>query len=202
MLFHSSLTRQGSCSSSVSTSGTSRGSGRVLCLLNHPQSGGAIFASEKLVALAFEAMVVDEEVLELAEELLWQILWAMDIGVEMVFFGDGKQTVIADLFLAVELFSLDDSDESGANGNTRVCRLVHQQEHVNGITVGGKRSRQKAEVVGEGHPGRENFVEREDALVGIEGELVAARFGRFDNDLEAAVMFVNWLQVCRVSEAI
>jgi hypothetical protein len=119
----------------------------------------------------------------------------------MVGVGDGDESVVADFLLAVDLLPFDDADKPSANSDSWESWLIHEQEHVDGITVGRKGLREEAEVVRENHAGGQNFFEGEDALIGIEGKLVAAAGGGFDDDLEEAAFLVDGLEAGWIGES-
>ncbi len=94
-----------------------------------------LFAAEKLVLLAFEPVIVDEEVFELLDEMSGQVVEFFDVGVHVVGFGDGDEAVVADALFAVELLAFDDADETGADEDSREGGLVHEEENVDGVAV-------------------------------------------------------------------
>jgi hypothetical protein len=168
-------------------------------LLDESERDIGIFAAEKFVLLSLEVMVVDEELLEFGEEILGKIGGAGDLGVEVVGLSDGQQAVVAGGLFAVALFAFDDSDETGAEEAAGECGLVHEDENVDGIAVGGNGTGKKAEVVGELHAGRKDFFEGEDLLIGVEGVFVATALGGFDDDLKDVVL-VDGLELNGIRE--
>ena len=150
---------------------------------------------------SFEAVVVDEEVFELLDELFREVVEFFDVGVHVVGLGDGDEAVVADAFFAVDLLAADDADEARGDEAARESGLVHEKENVDGIAVVGEGAGEEAEVVGKDHAGGESVFEGEDFLVGVEAEFVAAALGGFDDDLDPALeLFIEWCQACRVSE--
>jgi hypothetical protein len=77
-----------------------------------------------------------------------------------------------------------------ARGDAGKNRFVHNEKNVHRITLTAERARQKSKVIGEGHDGGKHRFESEDALFGIEGELVWAAAGGKD-DLEEYVLSVG-----------
>jgi len=116
--------------------------------------------------------------------------------------GDGNEPVVADALLAVDLFAFDDSDETRRDEDTGEGGFVHEDEDVDGVAIAGEGAGEESEVVGEGHAGGEDLLEREDVLRGIECELVAAEAWGFDDDLEEIVLFVDGLELDRVGEGV
>src|ERR1700728_946358 len=162
--------------------------------------GGAVFAAEQLVLFAFETVVVDEELLELVKKAAGEIAPAADVGILMVGFGDSQQAVVPNLLFAVQLFAFNDADEAGTHGNAGKSRLVHQQQDIEGVAVRCKGPGQKTEVVREAHACRQNRLDGKDSLLGIEGKLVAAALGGFNDDEEEAVLFIDGLELGRVGQ--
>lgn len=152
-------------------------------LPDESEGGVGSFAAKKAVLLAFEPMIVHEEVLEFFDPLPGEIVELAYFGILMVGFGDGDQAVVPNFIFSVELFSLNHSDETGSHCATGVSGFVHQQQDIDGIAVGRNGARQEAEVIGEDHARGQDFFECEDTLIGIIGEFIAAVSRRFDDDL-------------------
>jgi hypothetical protein len=170
-------------------------------LLHEAHGGVRSSATEQAILFAFERVVVDEEVLEFLDPLAGEIFQLTNIGVHVVGVGDGDESVIANFLFTIQLFAFADTAKAGANGDSGEGGLIHEQEHVDGITVGRKGLRKEAEVVGEDHAGGKHFFEGEDALMGIEGKFGAAAGGGFDDDLKEAVFLVDGLEAGWIGES-
>src|ERR1700743_1423062 len=95
-------------------------------------------------------------------------------------FFDRNDPIISYLLLAGTLIALDHSDDSALQNTAREGRLVHQNQHINGIAVVGLGGGNKSEGVGKRHTGGQHLFQLKDALVGIEGELITAALWSFD----------------------
>src|ERR1700733_3547511 len=163
-----------------------------LCLLDEAHGFASFFAAEEFILFAFEPVIVDKEIFELLDEVFGEIVEFLDVGVHVVGLGDGDEAVVADALLAVDLFAADNTDKAGADETAGEGGFVHEKEDVDGIAVVGESAGEETEVVGEGHAGGENLLEREDLLVGVEAIFVAASLGSFNDDLKDAI-FVDGL---------
>ena len=163
-----------------------------LCLLDEAHGFASFFAAEEFILFAFEPVIVDKEVFELLDEVFGEIIEFLHVGVHVVGLRDGDEPVVADALLAVDLFAADNTDKAGADETAGEGGLVHEKEDVDGIAVVGESAGEETEVVGEGHAGGENLLEREDLLVGVEAIFVAASLGSFNDDLKDAI-FVDGL---------
>jgi hypothetical protein len=152
--------------------------------------------------LSFETVIVDEEVLEFLEEFFREIVETLDVGVLVVCVGNRDEAVVSDALLAVDLLTFDDSDEAGGNENAGEGWLIHENEDVDGVAVSGDGAGEESEVVGEGHAGGKDGFEREDMLIGVKGELVAADTWGFDDDLEEIVLFIDGFELDGVCERV
>jgi hypothetical protein len=106
------------------------------------RGGVGAFAAEEAVLLAFERVVVDEEVLELFDPLGGKVFQAADIGVPVIGIGDSDEAVVADSLLPVELLTFDDTDEASADRDAREGGFVHEEQDVDGIAIGREGARE------------------------------------------------------------
>ena len=109
-----------------------------LRFLDHAHGGVDFLAAEKLVFLAFKAVVVHEELFEFAQEFFGQVVKLLEVGILVVHLRHGDQAIIADFLFSVDLLALDDADETGANGDAGKRGLVHKEQNVDGIAVGSE----------------------------------------------------------------
>jgi hypothetical protein len=169
-------------------------------LSDEGKGGRSILETEQLVALPFEAKIVDEELLQLVKELLRKVGEASDVGIEMGHFGDGEKAVVPNMLSAFCLLAFDHADETGAKKTAGKDGFVHQDEDVDGIAILGEGARDETEVAGKDHSGGKNFFEREDLLVGVKGIFVATSSRSFDDDLEDVRCLLYGLQLLRIGE--
>src|ERR1700730_16261699 len=81
-------------------------------------------------------MVVDEKILEFLDEGLPQIIYMLNVSVRVVHQFDCYNTVVAfDILLFLALLALDDSHWAAFYQASRIRRLVHQYQHIDGIAV-------------------------------------------------------------------
>jgi hypothetical protein len=130
------------------------------------------------IFLALQFMVVYKKLFQLLHELLAEFFVMADVGVTMIRCLDGDDSVVALPFFLLPLPTLDDSDEAAFQQAAGRGGLVHQHEHVRRIAVFGFGRRNEAEVVREGHPGRQRLFQSEDSLVFTERVFVSAALGR------------------------
>jgi len=133
-------------------------SGGLLGLLDESLSGSGAFAAEEFISLAFELVVIDEKRLQLLYKLPREIFETLHLGIGVVGLGNRNEAVVADGLAAVLLLAFDDADETGAQKAAGKGWLIHENQNVNGVAVTGNRTRQEAEVIGEGHTSGENFL--------------------------------------------
>src|SRR5438270_3441002 len=129
--------------------------GRLLRLLNQRLRLCDALASEQLVLLALELVVVDEEILQLAQELLWQIVQFANHRVHMIRIRDRHQPVVANPLLSIDLLSLDNANKPRGNQHARIRRLIHQQQHVDRIAVIRHGLGKKSEIIRKRHSRRQ-----------------------------------------------
>jgi len=86
-------------------------SGSLPRLLDHAPGSRDIFAPNQPVFFAFELVVIDKEIFKLVKKSAGHVLQPLDVGVLVICRRDRDETIVADSFSAVDLFSLDDSDE-------------------------------------------------------------------------------------------
>lgn len=159
-----------------------------------------IFGSEQAVFLAFQLVVIDEELLDLFDPLLRQIFELIHIRVLMVGFRDRDEPIVAGLLFAFHLLTLNHPDQTRTHGDAGEGWLIHEQENVDRIAIVSFGARQEAEIVRESHARRQNFLHHEDALFGIVSELVA-RTGRcLNDDLDESGFFINRFKARGVRE--
>src|SRR5258708_28553350 len=91
---------------------------RLLGLLNQSLLLCNPFASQQLVLLALQSVVVDEEGLQLAQKLLWQIRQFANHRIDVIRIRDSHQTVIAGSLLPIDLLSFNDADEPRGDQHT------------------------------------------------------------------------------------
>jgi hypothetical protein len=81
-------------------------------------------------------MVVDEKLLKLPDESLPQIINVFHVGISVIHQFDRHDAVIAlGIFLVFTLLALDDTYWPAFDQASRIRRLVHQYQHIDGITV-------------------------------------------------------------------
>jgi hypothetical protein len=69
--------------------------------------------------------------------------------------------------------------------------FVHQHQDIDGIAVVGFGRGNETEIVRKRHSRRQNLLQFENVIVRIEGELVPASFGSFDNNPKQSVCLPN-----------
>jgi hypothetical protein len=150
---------------------------------------GGLFAldGEEFVLLAFELVVVDEEVLDLFDGFFGEVFDGFYVGPHVRCVGYGDEAIVAVGLLAVGLLAFDDADEAGHKSAAGEGGFIHKNEDVDGIAVVGEGAGEEAEVVGEDHAGGKRGFEDEDFLEVVEAVLVVGTFGGFDDDLEELV---------------
>src|SRR6202012_3974609 len=96
-----------------------------------------------------------------------------NICIHVVHFRNGNKPVVAYLFLAVELLTLDYADQASLNSAAGESGLSHQKKHVDWIAVRRNCLRQEAKVIGKNHPGWKNLFLSEYAPIRGVCEFVA-----------------------------
>lgn len=142
------------------------------------------FDVEDAVLLAFELVVVDEELNEFLDELLAQVVDVLDVSVAVIHLLDGDDAIVAVCLLAPSLLALDDADGAAFEKAAGKGGLVHQHQNVGRITVFRERGRDESKIVGKGHASGQNLREFKYFLFRVERIFVAASFRSFDNDLD------------------
>jgi hypothetical protein len=166
-----------------------RASRRFPGLLDQGECGLNSLASDKVVLPALKLVVIDEEVFEFQKGFAGKVLEAANVSVHMTGLSNCDEPVIANLPFAILLLALNDTDEAGAHGAAGKGGFIHQEKNVDGVSISCAGLRKKTKVVWERHSRRQNFLENEDVLFGIEGEFVSEALRSFHNDLKDSVLF-------------
>src|ERR1044071_2010471 len=99
--------------------------------------------------------------------------------------GDRNQSIVACGFtIALGLVSFNHGDETRRHKTAGKRRLVHQKKQRQRIAVAAQSRRNETEIEREDSARRQHASQLEEMLLFIVVELVAAAFGRFDNDLQ------------------
>src|SRR6478609_10091433 len=148
---------------------------------------------EDLEVLAVEAVVRDEEALELLDERRLEVAHAAQVAALGGSVGDRDQAVVADrLATVLRLLRLDHAEQLDWHKAAGVGRPVHQDEHVEGIAVGSAGPREEPEVERKAHAGRHRGFDGECPCRGVVGELVAAPLRRLDDRPETPFLVGLW----------
>jgi len=103
------------------------------------------------------------------------------------------ESVIGDRAAFLGLARDDHSDQAGRDEATWKCRLVHDDDHVERVTVFPSSARYRAEIVWKDMSCRQYTRELEAAQRFVELELVTAATGCVDDDVdELRVGFPGW----------
>jgi hypothetical protein len=81
--------------------------------LDQAESNFLPLASQQLVLFPLKSVIVHKEILNLVQPLGGEILEPTDVGIHMVYFRDGDESVIAYLFLPIELLTFNYANEPG-----------------------------------------------------------------------------------------
>src|SRR6185437_16537739 len=111
--------------------------------------GGGVgpFASQDFKLSAIIRVVIDKELLDLIQQRLIQVGNRLDVRMSMAGFGDGQQAVIAFGLAVFCLFSLNHADQSGVHQTSGKRRLVHQDQHIERVSVLGLSRWNESEIV-------------------------------------------------------
>ena len=139
------------------------------------------------IFLALQIVIVHKKFFQLFDELLTEFFDVVDMGITVVRLLDGDDPIVALTFFLLSLLTLDDSDDAAFKQTAGKGGLIHQHEHVGRVAVFGFGRWDEAEVVREGHPGRQDLRQSEDSQLFIECVFVSAALGRFDDDLDFSI---------------
>src|SRR5581483_530785 len=114
-----------------------------------------------------------------------------------------QNAVVALLVFPGALLSLDDTYRATLHYAAWKRGFVHEDEHVYRIAVVREGRRRKSKVVWKLHPGRQDFLQFENALLRIEGELVATALRRLNHDAkQLLVLLIEGSKPTRVRQTI
>ena len=97
--------------------------------------------------------------------------------------GDRDQAIVANRFVTFGLLSFDYPNQPRRYQATREGGLIHERQHVEGITIFATRRRHEAEIKRKDRAEGKDAAESEKSQFRIEIELVSAAFGRFDHNV-------------------
>ena len=80
-------------------------------------------------------MITDEKLLKLTHERLAKVVDVFDRSIAMVVLFDGNDPIVPYLLFAVFLFAFNDANRPAFQHASGKGGLVHQHEHVDGITI-------------------------------------------------------------------
>ena len=107
----------------------------LLSFFDQPQRHFLAFASQKLVFLALQVVIVHKKFLQLGKPLFRKILQLSDVGIPMVRFGYGDKPVVADFVRALELLPFNDPDKARFDGASWKRWFIHEKQNVDGIAI-------------------------------------------------------------------
>jgi hypothetical protein len=88
-----------------------------------------------VVLLAAQFVIIDEELFQFTHKLLAQVVDVLDVSEAVILLLHGYDSIIPFLVFLVALLTLNDSDEAALQETTGECWLVHQHQHIDGITI-------------------------------------------------------------------
>ena len=135
------------------------------------------FHVNDFVFLALQFVIVHEKFFQLLHEFLAEFFDMADVGITVIGFLNGDDSVVTLAFFLLALLTLNDAYDAAFEQAAGRGGLVHQHEHVRRIAVFGFGRRNEAEVVRKGHPGRQHLFQSE-LLVFTERVFVSAALGR------------------------
>lgn len=124
--------------------------------------------------------------LDLVEQLRAEVGERFQIAVGARFGGDGDQTIVPLGFALLGLLGLDDAEQPRPDQTSAERRLVHEDKHVQGITIAAPGIRNKPEVIGKNGACRQDTAQFEEQAFLVPGEFVPASLGGVDDDVEIA----------------
>src|SRR5215831_9682597 len=150
------------------------------------------FHVENSVLLTGQLVIIDEKLFEFLYEFLAQVAHVLHVGVTVICALDGHDAVVPFFVFFLSLLAFNYSDHAAFQQAARKCRLVHKDQHIERIAIIGLCGRNKAEVIGERHPGGQDSLQRKNFQFRIEHVLVAASLRRFDDYLDQIVVIFNY----------
>ena len=134
-----------------------------------------------MIVLPREPVVIYEEFFQFALKVLAQIFHRLDVRPAVRIALDGDDPIISFFHSERPLDPLNHANRPAHECATRKRRFIHEHQYIDWISVVRFGRGNEAEVIGEGHAGRQHFLQLEDAVFRIEGELVPAAFRGFDD---------------------
>lgn len=152
-------------------------------------------ATLRLERFAFGGVVRYEEVFDLVDEVLVQVVERPHVVMVAGVGGDGEQSVVALGFGFLGLLGIKAADEPRRDEAADEGWLVHQDQHVDGVTVVGFSRGHGTEVVREKRACGQHAAQLVQPMLLVPLELVPATLGRIDDDMERiGVVLVKWGQ--------
>ena len=136
--------------------------------------------------LSFQLIIVDEEIFQIVGDLFGQVGHFFDVLEDIGTFGNGEEPIIPDHLLAALFFGLfgcDAADDAAFDDDARKTIEFGNDDHVEGVAVLPFCLRDKSEVVGKDHPGREDLAQFKEGGVGNVVVFLGASFGGLDYDV-------------------
>jgi hypothetical protein len=117
--------------------------------LDQAQSNSMALASQQLVFLSLKPVVIYEEILHFINPLGGKILQPADVRIHVVHFRNGDEPIVAYPLLSIELLTFNYADKTRLDRAAGKCRLIHQEKHIDWVSVRGNCLWQEAKVIGE-----------------------------------------------------
>jgi hypothetical protein len=173
-----------------------------LRLLHASPSAGGALDRKNAVLLTAQAMVIHEKFLKLSLESLAKIVDTLYVSIAMVVVFDRDHAIVAFGFLLIALLPFNHTDNSARQLAPRKCRLVHQHQHIDRIAIATLGGGHKPEVVREGHPSRQHFLQGKDSLLRIVCVFIPASLRCLDDHRKkAGTILVGSPQLCGLGKS-
>jgi hypothetical protein len=136
-----------------------------------------------LELFAFDRIVRDEKVLDLAHQMIVDLLEGLYVAMIARGCCNGNQAIVTSCLLVLGLVSLDHTGQTRRNQTAHEGWLIHEYQHVQWIAITTFGGRHVAKIEGKHGPGWQNATKPEQTLLGIIFEFVSTSLGCVNDDV-------------------